>query len=139
MTIRVTRDQSGLMKHLVEIREHTLITDIDSSEGGEDAGPDPHDLYDSALGACKALTLLWYAKRKQIPVEDIQVTVERDDSQERHGTYRLKTLIAITGDVSDAQRDELLRAANKCPIHRLMTQVATEIETAWSDDQPTPD
>lgn len=131
MTIRVKRDQSGLMKHRISIREHTLIADVDTATGGEDAGPSPHDLYDSALGACKALTLLWYAKRKQIPVEDIQIVVERDDSEEKNGTYRLKTLISITGDVSDAQRKELLSVAAKCPVHKLMTQVTTEIETDW--------
>lgn len=134
MTIRVTRDQSGLMKHRISIREHTLTADVDAATGGEDAGPSPHDLYDSALGACKALTLLWYAKRKQIPVEDIQVVVERDDSEERNGTYRLKTSIAITGDISEAQRTELLGVAAKCPIHKLMTQVTTEIETAWLEE-----
>jgi putative redox protein len=129
MTIRVTRDKSGLMKHRISIREHTLTADVDVATGGEDAGPSPHDLYDSALGACKALTLLWYAKRKQIPVDDIQVVVERDDSDVKNGTYRLKTSIAITGDVSEAQRAELLTVAGKCPIHKLMTQITTEIET----------
>ncbi len=134
MTIRITRDQSGSMKHRISIREHVLVADVDTAAGGEDAGPSPHDLYDSALGACKALTLLWYAKRKQIPVDDIQVEVQRDDSGVREGVYRLKTLIAITGDVTDAQRAELLNAAGKCPIHKLMTQVTTEIETAWLEE-----
>ena len=50
-------------------------------QGGDDEGPTPHEIYDSALGACKAMTVLWYARRKQIPVDDVQVTVERDDSQ----------------------------------------------------------
>lgn len=131
MSIRVTRDQSGLMKHRISIRNHELIADVDAATGGEDAGPAPHDIYDSALGACKALTLLWYAKRKQIPVEDITVVVERDDSQEASGTYRLKTAIAITGNVSDEQRAQLLNVAAKCPIHKLMTQITTEIETDW--------
>lgn len=131
MTIRVTRDRSGLMKHRISVRDHSYITDVNTASGGEDAGPDPHDLYDSALGACKALTLLWYAKRKQIPVEDIEVVVERDDSQERNGIYRLKTQIAISGDISDAQRQELLGVAGKCPVHKLMAQVTTEIETTW--------
>ena len=131
MSIRVSRDQTGLMKHRISIRDHELIADVDAATGGEDAGPSPHDLYDSALGACKALTLLWYAKRKQIPVEDIDVVVERDASEESKGTYRLKTLIAITGNVSDEQRAQLLNVAAKCPVHKLMTQVTTEIETAW--------
>jgi putative redox protein len=32
--------------------------------------------------------------------------------------------------LSDEQRQELLRVAEKCPVHRLMTQAATEISTA---------
>ena len=36
--------------------------------GGTDAGPTPHDLYDASLAACKALTVLAYARRKGIPV-----------------------------------------------------------------------
>ncbi|HEX7743349.1 MAG TPA: OsmC family protein, partial [Sphingobium sp.] len=51
-----------------------------SAADGHDAGPDPHDLYDSALGACKAMTMLWYAQRNDIPVESIHVGVVRDAS-----------------------------------------------------------
>jgi putative redox protein len=131
MSIKVTRDTSGLMKHRIQIREHTLVADVDAASGGEDAGPSPHDLYDSALGACKALTVLWYAKRKNIPVENVEVVVERDNSEEAKGTYRLKTLLSVTGDLSDAQREELLKVAGKCPVHKLMTQVTTEVTTDW--------
>jgi putative redox protein len=53
-------------------------------------------VYDSALGACKAMTVLWYAQRKQIPVDDIQATVERDDSEERQGVYRLRVTLSLT-------------------------------------------
>ena len=129
MSITVTRDQSGLMKHRVQIREHTLTADVDQASGGEDAGPAPHDLYDAALGSCKALTMLWYAKRKNIPVDNIEVTIERDSSEESKGVYKLKALVALTGDLSEEQREALLKVAAKCPVHKLMTEVTTEIET----------
>lgn len=131
MSITVTRDPSGKMKHRVQIRAHELIADIDEAGGGEDAGPSPHDLYDSALGSCKALTMLWYAQRKGIPVENIEVEVVRDNSEEAKGTYRLKTLVTLTGDLTDAQREDMLKVAGKCPIHKLMTQATTEVETLW--------
>ena len=35
------------------------------------------------------------------------------------------------GIATDAQRDKLLDVAGKCPVHKLMTQVTTEIETGW--------
>ncbi len=129
MSITVTRDRRGKMKHVVRVRDHRFDVDESGANGGEDAGPTPHDLYDAALGACKALTVLWYANRKAIPVEDIAVTVERDAADERKGVYRLHATLALTGALTDAQRQELLAVAGKCPVHKLMTQVTTEIRT----------
>jgi putative redox protein len=132
MTIRVIRDQQAPMRHEIHIGANSLATDLGAGEGGEGSAPSPHDLYDAALGACKALTVLWYAKRKSIPVEGIEVSVERDASHEREGIYRLSTTLTFTGDLSVAQREELLRAAQKCPVHKLMTEVTNEISTTLS-------
>jgi len=129
MTIHVIRDRSRKMKHTVQVRQHAFPIDEPASNGGEDEGVTPHEVYDSALGACKAMTVLWYAQRKGIPLEGIDVSVDRDDSQERQGLYRLKVTLELTGALTDAQRQELLAVANKCPLHKLMTTVTTEIET----------
>lgn len=129
MTITVTRDQSRPMRHVVRIRNQEIAADVPVSDGGEESGASPHDLYDSALAACKALTVLWYARRKNIPVEGIEVSVDRDDSEERKGVYRLHTKLSLTGALTDAQKKELLGVAQKCPVHKLMTEVKTEITT----------
>jgi putative redox protein len=78
------------------------------------------------------MTVLLYAKHKNIPVEGIEVSIERDASQERAGIYRLSAALTLTGVLSTEQREELLRAAQKCPIHKLMTEVTTEISTTLS-------
>jgi putative redox protein len=129
MTILVARDRTHKMKHTVRVRQHSFAIDEPPANGGEDEGFTAHDVYDSALGSCKAMTVLWYAQRKQIPVDDIQVTVERDDSEERQGIYRLRVTLDVTGALSDAQRAELLAVANKCPVHKLMTVATTEVHT----------
>jgi putative redox protein len=129
MTIQVVRDRTRKMKHTVQVRQHTFTIDEPDANGGEDLGVTAHELYDSALGACKAMTVLWYARRKQIPLDDIRVTVDRDDSEERQGVYRLRVTLALTGALSDAQRQELLTVAGKCPVHKLMTQAKTEVTT----------
>jgi putative redox protein len=129
MSIKVIRDQSLPMRHIVHVDNHILSTDSSVEEGGSGAGPSPHDLYDAALSACKALTVVWYARRKGIPVENVEVTTERDASAERQGTYRLATTLHLTGDLSEAQREELLVIAGKCPVHKLMTTVTTEVTT----------
>ena len=131
MTIQVLRDRTQPMRHVVHVRNHLIPADEAPDNGGTDSGPSAHDIYDSALGACKALTMLWYAKKKGIPVEDIQVRVERDASAERQGTYRLATFVTLTGELSEAQRKELLSVAAKCPVHKLMTTAEIEITTAF--------
>jgi putative redox protein len=119
------------MRHIVHIRNHQIPIDGTIEEGGLDSGPSAHDLYDAALGACKALTLVWYARRKSIALDDVRVRVERDASAERQGVYRLAVFLTLTGELSEAQRRELLSVAERCPVHKLMTAVKTEIATAF--------
>jgi putative redox protein len=134
MTIKVIRDQSLPMRHIVHVRNHILPADGSLEEGGNDAGPSPHDLYDAAVSSCKALTVVWYARRKNIPLEHVEVSIERDASEERQGTYRLAATLHLEGKLTEAQRSELLAAAQKCPIHKLMTSVTTEITTELASE-----
>jgi putative redox protein len=129
MSITVTRDLSLPMRHAVQVGDHQFTVDGTVEEGGDDTGPSAHDLYDAALGSCKALTMVWYAKRKAIPLEAVTVTVERDASGERQGVYRLAAKLQLGGDLSEAQRQELLTVAAKCPVHKLMTTATIEITT----------
>ncbi len=129
MTIELRRERSAALAHKVIIGRHEFVTDGSEAEGGADEGPSPHDLYDAALGACKSLTVMWYARKKGIPVDDIQTVIERDASGERSGVYRLAAKMRIEGALSDAQLQELETVAKKCPVHKLMTVVTTEITT----------
>ena len=129
MSIELTRKADAAMAQVVTIRQHALVADVSAEEGGEDAGPSPHDLYDAALASCKALTVMWYARKKGIPVDDIKTVIQRDASQERIGIYRLDTTLQISGAFSDAQLQELSAVAQKCPVHKLMASVTTEITT----------
>ena len=129
MTIELRLDRTATLAQTVHVRSHELVADVSEAEGGGDTGPSPHDLYDAALGACKALTVMWYARKKGIPVDDIQTQVERDNTGERQGIYRLTTTLKVHGALSDAQLKELEAVAGKCPVHKLMTTTVTEITT----------
>ncbi|WP_298189294.1 OsmC family protein [Novosphingobium sp.] len=127
--ITVTRIDTAGTPHRITVRGHEFVTDMTPAAGADNEGPDPHEIYDAALGACKALTVLWLAQRKGMALEDIEVVVTRDDSEERNGIYRLRTALMLTGDLSGEEREALLAAAKKCPVHKLMSDVKTEIDT----------
>jgi putative redox protein len=141
MIISLRRTPDLPMAQDVHVRTHVLVADVGVAEGGSDAGPNPHDLYDSALAACKALTVLWYARKNAIPVSDVQTTVSRDQTGERGGEYRLRTELTLNGTFTEAQLRELTQVAEKCPVHKLMTTVTTSIETVVrraTSELPTP-
>jgi putative redox protein len=132
MTISLQKSDSGTFRQTIRIHQHTLFADVAANIGGEDTAPDPHDLYDASLAACKAITLLMYAKRKQLPLQSVDVNIERDNSQETKGLYVLKVNLTINGDLNEEQRLSLAAIADKCPIHKLMTAATTEVHSQVS-------
>ena len=126
--IRVRKSGEGRLAQAVLVGEqHQLISDATSAQGGDDLGPDPHDLLDSALGACTALTVTMVARRKQIPLEDLRVEITHVEAD---GVYRLTRRLEFIGPLSDEQKSYLTGIANKCPIHKALSgrfEITTEI------------
>lgn len=122
-------EQAGGYPQVLRIRTHTFRPDVGPEAGGTDSAPGPHDYFDAELAACKAQTAIWYAKRHDIPLERVSSHVERDDSEERKGKYRLRVRMEFHGPLSDEQRAALARAAGACPVHMRMTRTGIEIGT----------
>lgn len=131
MTISLQKSDAGLYRQTIRIHQHTLFADVATALGGDDSAPDPHDLYDASLAACKAITLLMYAKRKTFPLSSVDVQIERDNSREAKGVYVLNVNLKLNGDLSDEQRQSLAAIADKCPIHKLMTAATTEVNATF--------
>lgn len=122
-------ERAGDYPQTLRVREHTLRADLSVSGGGTDSAPGPHDYFDAALAACKALTATWYAKRHNLPLERVETHIESDDADERKGIYRLRVRVRFHGPLSEEQRASLTRAVAACPIHKLMTTSEVQIET----------
>ena len=113
----------------VTVRSHAFTADASTAAGGRDSAPGPHDLFDSALATCKAITAMWFAKRHGLPLERVETHVDSDDSGERTGVYKLRVQVQLFGPLTDDQRAQIQRAIAACPIHKLMTTADVQIET----------
>ncbi len=125
-----TNDAGGF-PHTLHVRKHTLQADLVEGSGGTDSAPGPHDYFDASLASCTALTALWYAKRHSIPLERVHTVAERDDAEERKGTYRLRLRVSFEGPLTGEQRAALEKAVGACPIHKLMTTSDVVIDTSF--------
>ena len=106
----------------INIREHHLIGDEPTENGGGDAGPKPSEFILAGLATCTAATLRMYADRKGWPLEhifiDLSLVIEKiPGGQVTHITR----VIRFEGDIDDEQKRRLLEIAEKCPAHRLLT------------------
>lgn len=115
--VTLQKSPHGQLAFTVRVGRNALTTDVAESLGGDGLGPDPHDLLDASLGACTALTVLMVARRKQIPLDDIEVSVTHEETAER---YMLTRQVRFVGQLDEAQRTYLLDIANKCPIHKAL-------------------
>ena len=132
MSIELRKSDNGIYRQTIRINQHTIFADVTKGLGGDDTAPDPHDLYDAALAACKAITVMMYAKRKQLPLDYIDIEIERDNSREAQGVYVLNVQLKLLGHLSDEQKQQLGAIAEKCPIHKLMTAATIEVNTSYS-------
>ncbi|WP_374276779.1 OsmC family protein [Azonexus sp.] len=126
----VAENGQGRYQQEVVAGQHRLVADEPASMGGADAGPAPFDFIMSGLGACTSMTLRMYAERKGLALSAIRVELEHDkieiDGQPRD---RIRRTITLDGELSPEQRQRLLEIANKCPVHRaLSNSIALDCE-----------
>ncbi|MBK5915072.1 OsmC family protein [Rhodocyclus purpureus] len=115
----VSENHRGRYQQDVRVGEHLLIADEPVSVGGGDAGPAPFDYLLAALGACTSMTVRMYAERKEWPLTEVSVALSLEAGP--GGEQRIVRRITLAGELSAGQRSRLLEIANKCPLHRALS------------------
>src|SRR5438034_6063397 len=126
----VVRGSADSFKQEITARKHRLIADEPVSAGGDDAGPDPYDYLLASLAVCTSMTVGFYARRHQFPLENITVSLwhsriyakDCEECETKEGMLdRIDAEIALTGSLTADQHAKLMEIAAKCPIHRTLT------------------
>ena len=109
--------------------KHHLRADEPVNYGGKDEAPGPYDYLLIALGSCTSMTVGLYARRKQIPLESITVSLRHsrihakdcEECETKQGMLdRIDAQVELTGALSAGQHATLMAVAAKCPVHRTL-------------------
>lgn len=110
--------------YLVQLSDdlgHTWSADEPLEVGGGNVGPAPERLILGSLGACTAITVKMVAARRNWPLTGIRVELQLNPDGKPESGNDIVRRVFLEGGLSDEQRTQLLKIANACPMHKLLT------------------
>ena len=127
--IKVSLTSDRYRQNITINNKFQLAADEPLDLGGNDAGATPVELVLAGLGSCKAITLKMYAERKDWELESVDVDITH---QKVNQQYQISVRLHLTGNLTDEQKQRLLKIADKCPVHKLLESSA-QIETVLAE------
>jgi putative redox protein len=130
-------DAGGFLQDVMAGPKHHTRADEPETYGGTDRGMTPYQFLAAGLGACTAMTIRMYARRKKWPLAHVQVDVTHEkvhaqdckdcaDTGAKIDAFRRE--IRLDGDLDEDQRARLTEIADRCPVHRTL-EADARIET----------
>ena len=115
----VARREEGFA-HDVELEGgKEIVIDEPASAGGTDKGPSPTQLLAASLAGCTAITLELYAERKGWDLGALEVEVDFASKGLEPASFDV--VLRLPNSFDEEQRLRLLKIAEKCPVHRVLT------------------
>lgn len=133
--LRVEETGAGRFQVRITTASGDFLADEPASVGGLGSGPTPYDLLGAGLGACTAMTCRLYAERKGWPLERVVVEVGHV-AKTAAAPDRFTRKIGFGSGLDDEQQARLLEIADRCPVHRTLTESAAISTEALPDGQP---
>lgn len=114
---------------------NTLVTDAPVDNNGRGQAFSPTDLVATALASCMATVIGIVARRKEIPVEGMKVTVRKfmsEDQPRRISKLELDLEMPLASD--HPERRLLESAARGCPVHHsIHPDIDVVMNWKWQD------
>ncbi len=111
---------------------HEWKADEPPEVNGTDTGPNPYELLLGSLAACTCITIAFYCRHKQLPLESVDTRYEltrihaKDcescDDPRQGFIDKITSNVHIIGDFDEAQRKRLAEVAERCPVHKTLAR-----------------
>ncbi|WP_427170268.1 OsmC family protein [Arthrobacter sp. 92] len=116
----------------INVRGHLIRTDQPVSDGGEDTGPTPTELFIASLAACVAFYARRYLDRHGLPTEGLAAAAEFSMGSRPARVARIEVRLTIPDGVPAERREALLAVASHCTVHNSLI-TTPEISVAFAD------
>lgn len=120
---RITVDHLGGDRFDVAVRGHHIAVDQPVTDGGDDTGATPTELFVAGLVACVAHYARRYLARHGLPTAGLGVTGEFDIVPRPARVGAIDVRISLPAGVPAERRAALLAVASHCTVHNTLDDV----------------
>lgn len=113
--------------------KHSIVGDEPIESKGTDLGLAPTELLLSGLAMCKVATVRYVARMKNWEIGEVNAELSQEVKKAKEGfSTNVKVKLSIEGNITEEQKQELLKQADACYVHRMLTgewniETATEL------------
>ena len=118
MELKVT--QVDGVKFAIQARNHTVISDQPTDNGGEDSRHDTARVAAGLTGIVRGFYAVQYLKTRNLAESGVEVTVTAEKLKQpgRLGNFRIQ--VACPVPLNEEQTEALMRSVHHCTIHNTM-------------------
>jgi len=108
----------GGMRVEAEYRGHTIRTDQSEASGGDGSAPSPFDLFLASLGTCTGYYVLAFCRKRDIPTDEIELTMERVLNDENHLIERIDIVVHLPESFPERYVNACIKSASQCTVKK---------------------
>ena len=108
----------GGMRVEAEYRGHTIRTDQSEASGGDGSAPSPFDLFLASLGTCTGYYVLAFCRKRDIPTDEIELTMGRVLNDENHLIERIDIVVHLPESFPERYVNACIKSASQCTVKK---------------------
>ncbi|MBD3906613.1 OsmC family protein [Flavobacterium sp. F-328] len=133
--IKIKNLQEGYQS-IITNGTHSIVGDEPVKSKGTDLGLSPSELVLSGLAMCKVATVRYIARQKGWEIGEVKAELSQEVKRDSDGLKTtIQVAINIEGNISQVQKDELLKQANACYIHRQIMGEWNIEHASWLNEE----
>lgn len=127
-SVTVTGSTGKKYQQKISNDNHSVVSDVSATAGGNDSGLDPKELALGALGACTAMTITSRGSKlvngkARWDIQSLKVTVtESKQTDPNDATKKISVItedIEVSGNLTQQELDDIKATAKLCPVYQL--------------------
>jgi ribosomal protein S12 methylthiotransferase accessory factor len=107
------------------VGDHTIRTDQPVKKGGGGSAPSSSDLFLASIAACAGYYVLDFCRERQIPTENIGLTMRSHKNETTRMLDRIDIEIKLPPEFPDKYEKAVVRAADLCWVKKHIQNAPT--------------